>query len=601
MATTLCAFSRESTPPYLPSYLLSNQIVIHVEREGEKVTGGTGGAVSSPPPASSTLRRRTSTKPAAAVHKMEIVESKAKDQTRTWNAPSLQILPYTHHLVTEKVVSRLLYAVQLLSAMMSIGLAVWRLMDQHFSYNPHDRENSDQDNHDQTSPDQDNHCPLNSKPSNITVSMNVFYILSVAEAGMFLAERTYWEYKIRVKELLQTVNKKADLGRIWWRVSISKPGDIVSKPRGGKFAADCLRRLGKTPGIIERLVEMLSWNSKQEQALLSEVVAIICRLVVYNRNSSRIVAIPGSIEGITNLLLQQEWPNPKDKNYSRQLRPYLELRVNGLRILKSLCKDHKNSLRISDAKGLLFILIFFIEVRNHTAFQEFSNDKKDPDHEKEFFQYRIKKQKKSLQIIQLLAAAPNTSGGILRSRIAAVVLGLKNLRDVIEFGDSQPELQRLSVEILFQLAMDPDVRKTIGATGGIIRNLYDLLASYDEAPSSKTSSRPSNASQVPNLSEKSLKELQLASEMAGKTLSRIVLQNEKNCLKLVYMKSEQGEPFLKFMIKFIAEPLQKAEDAFNEEISSCRAEILRSVMNDVDEKMKMQVAEDSARVVLQLI
>ncbi|KAL3680214.1 hypothetical protein R1sor_023170 [Riccia sorocarpa] len=617
-----------------------------------KAVGGTSvkravEVVSSSAPASSSpqsFQKLKVEKPAAAVYQTEIEESRTKDQTRTWNAPSLQIVPYTHHLVTTRLISRLLYAVQLLSAMMCIALAIWRLWSQDFFHIV----DIDQP-----------------KLPNLLVSMNVFYILSAVEAGLFLVERSYWEYKIRVQQLLQSVNEDAELrpenyeavkqffydvyskclegsvfdglkmdlvsfGISWLQADDFKQqlggarllngivSDDESNRRTDHFADECLRRIGTTPGIIERLVEMLSWNSIHEQPLLTEVAAIICRLVVYNRNCSRIVAIPGSIEGITNLLVPREWPNPKNNLHClEQTKAYLELRLNGLRILKYLCKDHKNCLRIGEAKGLLSILIFFVEVRNKRAFEVSGKDfgsrkgngrdsSKDPDQDKDFFSYRLKKYKKSLQVISLLAATTNTSGKILRSRIAAVVSGLKNLRDMIQFGNSQPVLQRLSVEILFHLAMDSAVRNTIGATGGIVRNLYDLFTSYNQVASAagKPSSGPSTISQD-SKSRRESEERQLASEMAGKTLTRIVLQNEKNCLKLVYIEGDSPKPFLKCMIDFLMKPLNKPADTAtaiaDEEIASCSAQILRSVIPYVTDEVKSQVAQDSAHIVLQLL
>ncbi|BBN17749.1 hypothetical protein MPTK1_7g16730 [Marchantia polymorpha subsp. ruderalis] len=593
--------------------LLHSKASGRAEASADPVSPGSGsaaGPASAPGP--TIARRRTSRK---ASKKPAKVASATKDQTRTWDAPSVQLLPYTHHLVTSKLVSRLLYAVQLLSAIMSIGLAIWRLRNQDFFYNPGNAQ---------------------SPPPNIKVSMNVFYILSVVEAGLFLLERIYWEYRIRVTQLLQKVNADADLGPdnlltvkqffydvysqclkgsvfdglemdlvshsiTWLQAEDFKQqlggarllNRIVSrddgKPRSDRFASDCLRRLGTTPGIIERLVEMLSWNSKNEEPLLSEVAVIICRLVVYNRNCSRIVAIPGSIEGIMSLLVPNEWPAPDDKSYVKTTTAYINLRLNGLNILKYLCKDHKNSLKIGEARGLLSILILFIEVRSEKSFSENGDNK--------FFKLQLKTYKKSLQVLALLAAATNSSGAFLRRRIADVVSGLKNLRDVIEYGGSQPHLQRSSVDILFHLAMDVDVRKTIGATGGVIRNLYNLFASYDAIPRVPY---PSGLTEESQLSKRNAEERQLASEMAGKTISRIVLQNEKNCLKVIDLVSDHGEPFLKCMVRFLAKPLE-TNNAAPREMASCSAQILRSLLQYADEQVKQEVAKDSAQVVLQLI
>ncbi|KAL2613174.1 hypothetical protein R1flu_024866 [Riccia fluitans] len=606
----------------------SNTVKSQIEKcidgeEEEKEKEGASHDASKSSKASNALcfRKRKPRLSGAASHRIHVGDSKIKDHTRTWDAPFIQLLPFTHHVVTTQLVSRLLYAVQILSAIMSIGLPIWRLRQQDYF-------------HQQDSAG-------GSKPPNIMVSMNVFYIMSMVEAGMFLIEKFFWEYGIRVSKLLQTVNTEAELGSenlgtikqffyevysqclkgsifdglemdlvsfsiSWLQVEDFKQqlcavrllNRIVSqndgKARKDHFAFDCLRRLGTSPGVLERLVEMLSWNSRQEQQLLSDAAAIICRLVVYNRNCSRIVGIPGSIEALLNLLLLPlERSNSEDSQDPEEFEAYLELRVKALRIFKYLCKDHKNCVRIGETKGLLSTLISFIEVRSENSFDEIMEDRNSPNYEvlqKKLPSHRLKTYKKSLQVIGLLAAGSNTSGGVLRRTIADVVSGLKNLRDVIDFCDSRPDLQRSSVQILYHLAIDPDVRKTIGATGGIIRNLYQLFSCYVDV-SPEMSKDPKSSS---------WEKRQLASLMAGKTLFRIVLQNEKNCLKLVLMKSESDESFLKCMIRFLGKSLE-AEKSASLETACCSAEILRSVMIYVDDGLKRRVAADAAQVVFQLI
>ncbi|KAG6557506.1 hypothetical protein Mapa_000780 [Marchantia paleacea] len=561
------------------------------------------GPTSTSTSAATATRRRSSKKKSSSCKTTAVA-----DQARIWNAPSIQLVPYTNHLLTSKRISRLLYAVQIVSALGTIGLAVWRLYVHDYFYNP----NNDQ--------------PM---PPNITVSMSVFYALSIAEALLFLLEKFLWELRIRHSKILDRVNEEAGLGpenlesvkqffydvysaclkgsvfdglemdlvsfAIEWLQEedykqqlggarlLNRIVSVDGKARCDYFAADCLRRLGTAPGIIERLVEMLSWNSKKDEPLLVEVAGIVCRLVACNRNASRIVAIPGSVDGIISLLLPHEYPSPDDKNHYKTAKAYLELRLNGLRILKYLCFDHNNSAKIGKTRGILSILILFCEVRNEKSFTDSVNSV--------FLKYHLKTYKKSLQILALLASATNTSGGLLRRRIADVVSGLKNLRDIIQFGDNQPELQKISVEIVYHLALDEGVRITIGSTGGVISNLFNLFASYNDIKDLAHNELTENVAKR-----------QEASEMAGKALSRIILQNEKNTLKTTTLVSENGEPFLEVIMHSLSKPLEGLTAcAASRDIATCSAQILRSVFESVEASLKEKLAKECVPLVMQNI
>ncbi|CAM6088457.1 unnamed protein product [Calypogeia fissa] len=532
-------------------------------------------------------------------------------QKRTWSYLAVPLLPFGKGsgLLTTKLVSRVLYYAQIASASLSIGLSLWRLIDQHY-YDPTESNPT--------------------APPNLIVSMDVFYVLAVLAAGLFLLEKVYWEYVIRVEKILAKVCLEDYVGKdnsalveqffydvydeclkgsvfdgldmdlVQYSISwIQK--EVYNQQLGGakllnrfvskkdkfrtndKYAADALRRLGTTPGIIERLVEMLSWGSRHEEELLREVSTIICRLVVYNRNCARFVAVPGAMDGVVALLLPHGTTSrtPPVRSTNPNSSPYF-LRLIGLRILKYLCKDHKNSLKIGETRGLLSILMVFIEIRGKSSFR--------PHYEIDgtVLKCNLKTYKKTLQVLLLLASATNTSGKTLRNRIAMIVSGLKNLRDMIEFGTDQPELQRLAIEVTYHLAMEDDVRKMIGATGGLIRNLIDLYKDYrlvEDAP---------NEGNESSKEKKIREEKKLASVKAGEALTRLVLQNEKNSKRLLELKDENNEGIL---VPIMVDALSTRED----KIATSAASILRSVVKFADEDSKKEIATKTAPLVVRQI
>ncbi|CAM6094973.1 unnamed protein product [Calypogeia fissa] len=545
-------------------------------------------------------------------------------QKRTWSYLAVPLVPFGSGLLTTKLVSRVLYYAQIASASLSIGLSLWRLIDQHY-YDPTE------------DPTESNPSPAptesNSSASpnlNLIVSMDVFYVLAVLEAGLFLLEKIYWEYVIRVEKILDKVCEEDYVGKdnsalvedffydvydgclkgsvfdgldmdlVQYSISwIQK--EVYNQQLGGakllnrfvskkdkfrtndKYAADALRRLGTTPGIIERLVEMLSWGSRHEEELLREISTIICRLVVYNRNCARFVAVPGAMDGVVALLLPHDTTSstPPVRGTSPNSSPYF-LRLIGLRILKYLCKDHKNSLKIGETRGLLSILMVFIEIKGKSSFR--SHFEIDGT----VLKCNLKTYKKTLQVLLLLASATNTSGKTLRNRIAMIVSGLKNLRDMIEFGTDQPELQRLAIEVIYHLAMEDDVRKMIGATGGLIRNLIDLYKDYrlvEDAP---------NEGNESSKEKKIREEKKLASVKAGEALARLVLQNEKNSKRLLELKDENNEGIL---VPVMVDALSNRED----KIATSAASILRSVVKFADEDSKEEIATKTAPLVVRQI
>lgn len=138
----------------------------------------------------------------------------------------------------------------------------------------------------------------------------------------------------------------------------------------------------------------------------------------------------------------------------------IELRTYGLGILKCLASDHTYSRRIGEVRGLLPILVGFLDIRRYF--------KEDP-----------KSIRQSLEILSILASTTGGSGTILRPAITNVVSAIPRLRDILHHQDGdvveRQKLQGFAVDVLNKLALDTDSRKVIGCTGGVIANLVLLF------------------------------------------------------------------------------------------------------------------------------
>jgi hypothetical protein len=98
---------------------------------------------------------------------------------RKWSMSMAPIVPLVSYF-SAKTVSRLLRYLQILSALLSVAVSVWRL------------------------------CALPSfhplRPSpNVKLSLYLFYSMSFMEGSIFLLEKIYWNYKITYGKLLENV------------------------------------------------------------------------------------------------------------------------------------------------------------------------------------------------------------------------------------------------------------------------------------------------------------------------------------------------------------------------------------------------------------
>lgn len=135
----------------------------------------------------------------------------------------------------------------------------------------------------------------------------------------------------------------------------------------------------------------------------------------------------------------------------------------GLLILKKLARDHDNCGKIGNTRGLLANIIDFTR----------SGEKLLKD--ERVTESQILAIKRSLQIIKLLASTTGIAGRQLRREISEVVFTISYIRDILRYGERQPILQKLGIEILTSLALDEDATERIGATGGILKELFNIF------------------------------------------------------------------------------------------------------------------------------
>ncbi|KAL3680521.1 hypothetical protein R1sor_023477 [Riccia sorocarpa] len=510
-----------------------------------------------------------------------------KNARRTWNTQVVPMIPCGFHsIVSTTGISSLFYWTQLASAIICLILSGWRVSKQ--DYNPSG-----------TPPDQ--------TPVNLYLSVNIFYALALTEATLFLVERGYWEWKLSVHNILAEVSERCGLGGDNQELTKQFFYEVYSKCIDGSvfdgldmdfveyslnllqsdnpfeqlggagilrriidqydgFAADALRRIETTTGVIERLVKMLSWRGPNQDEIRREVATLICRVARYSKNCFRIAAVPGSMEGFVSLLKCSEPTNEKATADDQFISNYsLTLRLDGLRILVALSKDSSNLLKIGETRGLVPVLVSFISVKDRLRFKKLEG-------------IELKIFKKSMRLLALLAAARNVSGNNLRTVIARVVSCIANLRDILEEGDSFPQLQWMALEILTNLALDDTIRRAIGSTGGVIRVLFKIhtrqlqfMRSRDAFPT-----------------DEELRISMAVSKRAGDALNLLAIQNNKNSLRMIDLKDENGDrPFVPSLVELLNE---------HREHTICAAKILRSLIEYGSYETKREIAVCAPRI-----
>ncbi|XP_047333710.1 uncharacterized protein LOC124937487 [Impatiens glandulifera] len=408
--------------------------------------------------------------------------------TRKWETSDVPLLPYAPWVFLSRNVSKLLYFLQLASAMACVVLSLMKLIKHNYG----EVAKGDVDKR------------------NRKAALTIFYALALAEACLFLLEKMYWEYKVIICKLLDEVNNECQLG-VLGMVSIKRFFyDAYSKCINGsifdglkmdmvsfamellesnspdeqligarilrefatsdRFSEDTLQKIGINLSIIERLVEMLNWKDPEEEEIRLSAAEILSKVACKKQNSLRVAGISGAVESISSLLQTNRTLNSaSDEIFERKLVVYngnysfWTFNHLGLLILKKLARDHDNCGKIGNTRGLLPKIIDF----THTGERLLKNEM--------VTESQIMTVKRSLQLLQMLASTTGVTGKQLRKEISEVVFTISNIRDILQYGEKHPTLQQLGIEILTSLALEEDATERIGGTGGVLKELFSIF------------------------------------------------------------------------------------------------------------------------------
>ncbi|KAM5569230.1 hypothetical protein ABKV19_016639 [Rosa sericea] len=408
--------------------------------------------------------------------------------TRTWTSSEVPLLPYAQWVFRARHISKLLYWLQLLSASACIALSLMKLIKHNYG----DVEKGDTDKR------------------NRQAALSVFYSLALAEAMLFLMEKTYCEYKVSYCKLLEEVNKECELGpsglvsiRRFFYDAYSRcvngsifdglKMDMVSfgmdllgsnstdeqligakilrqfamSPR---YSDDTLQKIGINLSVIERLVEILNWTDPDEEVIRRSAAEILSKLAGKKQNSIRVAGIPGAMESISSLLqtsrsssgacdeISEKKTHSDHANYGLWTFNHL-----GLLILKKLARDHDNSGKIGNTRGLLPKIIDY----THAEEVLLKAENVTPT--------QLLTLKRSLQLVKRLVSTTGNTGNILRKEISEIVFTISNIRDILRHGEKHPNLQLLGIEILSSLALEEEATERIGGTGGVLKELFNIF------------------------------------------------------------------------------------------------------------------------------
>lgn len=194
------------------------------------------------------------------------------------------------------------------------------------------------------------------------------------------------------------------------------------------------------------------------------------KLASKKQNSLRVAGIPGAMESISSLLhinrssttacgeISKKEVICDQENYG-----FWQFNQLGLLILKKLARDHDNCGKIGNTRGLLAKIIDF----THAGERLFKDER--------VTESQILAVKRSLQVIKLLASTTGLAGRQLRREISELVFTISYIRDILRYGEKQPNLQKLGIEILTSLALEEDATERIGGTGGVLKELFIIF------------------------------------------------------------------------------------------------------------------------------
>jgi len=446
--------------------------------------------------------------------------------TRTWISSDVPLLPCARWFFLSRHISKLLYWLQLFSATACVVLSSMKLIKHNYG----EVAKGDTDRRNRES------------------ALNIFYNLALAEALLFLMEKTYWEWKISYCKLLDEVNRECELGpsgvvsirRFFYDaysrcvngsifdglkmdivcfamdlLASNSPDEQLIGARilrqfavSERFSDDTLQKLGISISVVERLVEMLNWTDHKEEEIRLSAAEILSALAGKKQNSLRIAGIPGAMESISSLLQSNRNCIPaadeigeKKIVFDHPNYGYWTFNHLGLLLLKKLARDHDNCGKIGNTRGLLPKIIDL----THAEERLLKNENVTPS--------QILTVKRSLQLVKMLASTTGTNGKHLRREISEIVFTISNIRDILMHGEKHPLLQKLSIEILTSLALEEEATERIGGTGGVLKELFNLFFKDCIAENQKD-----------------------VTTVAGEALAMLALESKSNCHRISKLK-----------------------------------------------------------------
>ncbi|KAL2339131.1 hypothetical protein Fmac_013577 [Flemingia macrophylla] len=465
--------------------------------------------------------------------------------SRMWISSDVPLLPYAKWFFLSRHVSRFLYWLQLLSATACVVLSLIKLVKHNYG----EVAKGDTDKRNRQS------------------ALSIFYALALAEALLFLMEKAYWEWQVSFCKLLEEVNKECELGpsgmvstrRFFYDAysrcvngsifdglkmdMVSFSMDLLASNSSDeqligarilrqfsiseRFSDDTLQKIGIDISVVERLVEMLNWTDPKEEEIRLSAAEILSKLAGKKQNSLRISGIPGAMESISSLLQTNRNAIPaadeigeKKLVFDHPNYAFWTFNHLGLRILKKLARDLDNCGKIGNTRGLLPKIIDFTHAEEWLLKSE------------NFTPSQVLTVKRSLQLVKMLASTVGTTGKYLRREISEIVFTISNIRDILRHGEKHPLLQKLSIEILTSLAVEEDAKETIGSTGGVLKELFNIFFKHNI---------PENQKHV--------------TIVAGEALAMLALESKSNCYRILKLKARER------LVEALKDPLLRVNAA----------------------------------------
>ena len=375
---------------------------------------------------------------------------------RTWESNNVPFLPYLRWFFLSKNMSFILYWLQILSAFVCVFLSLERLTSQDFG----GMEKCDADKR------------------NRKAALCLFYATALSEALLFLVEKIYWVWKVSFCKLLVRVSEECGFGddgvaymRRFFYDSYSMcingsifdgiKMDLISFAeelvcstsdneqlmgariiqnfvRNERFSFETLKKVGRSEKLMKRFLEMLNWRNTREKEIRVLAAEIISKLAGKKHDSLNIYMISGAMESIASLLFCA----------------YFETNVLGLMILKKIARDQDNCFKIGKIHGLLPKIMTFTG---------------------QFGSSQILGQRYSLALVNRLTRSTGSAGEKLRKEISENVFLISNIREILQRGGKQKELQKTGIQILTRLAMGEEGKERIGGAGGMIEELVRVF------------------------------------------------------------------------------------------------------------------------------